>query len=199
MQEFVKQDRSLAQRVLDRIKTLIADIRNIYNKLIAQGSDEIAALRNELETLEKIRDLFFEALDETAPAVNQEQKNTAEAVKYSLNTKFSQSVQEWFDNTTAEERKTSGERFLVGTTTDVLKSIGVKDYNIYFGASKINKIMTDNDSMTLDVIKQAVGLLEEPILVMESKTVEDSIVIFGEVYTKSNKPVMISVLLNPKN
>ena len=74
VQEFVKQDRSLAQRVLDRIKTLIADIRNIYNKLIAQGSDEIAALRNELETLEKIRDLFFEALDETAPAVNQEQK-----------------------------------------------------------------------------------------------------------------------------
>lgn len=120
-------------------------------------------------------------------------------MKYSLNTKFSQSVQEWFDNTTTEERKTSGERFLVGTTTDVLKSIGVKDYNIYFGASKINKIMTDNDSMTLDVIKQAVGLLEEPILVMESKTVEDSIVIFGEVYTKSNKPVMISVLLNPKN
>lgn len=84
VQEFVKQDRILAQRVLDRVKTLIADIRNIYNKLIARGSDEIAALRDELETLEKIRDLFFEALDETAPAVNQEQKNTAEAVKYSF-------------------------------------------------------------------------------------------------------------------
>ena len=80
VQEFVKQDRNAAQRVLDRIKTLIADIRNIYNKLIAQGSDEIAALRDELETLEKIRDLFFEALDETAPAVSQKQKNTAEAV-----------------------------------------------------------------------------------------------------------------------
>lgn len=83
VQEFVKQDRGLAQRVLDRVKTLIADIRNIYNKLIARGSDEISALRNELETLEKIRDLFFEALDETAPAVNQKQKNTAEAVKKS--------------------------------------------------------------------------------------------------------------------
>lgn len=89
VQEFVEQDRSLAQRVLDRVKTLIADIRNIYNKLIARGSDEISALRNELETLEKIRDLFFEALDETAPAVSQKQKNTAEAVKKSTKRTFS--------------------------------------------------------------------------------------------------------------
>lgn len=87
---------------------------------------------------------------------------------------------------------------MVGTTTDVLKGIGVKDYEIYFGGAKIDKILQDNRSMTLETIKQAVMLLEDPILIMESQTVEDSIVVFGEVYTKSEKPVMISVLLNPK-
>lgn len=52
--------------------------------------------------------------------------------------------------------------------------------------------------MTLDTIKDAVMLLEDPILIMESATVKDSVVLFGEVYTSGNKPVMISVLLNPK-
>lgn len=103
VQEFVKQDRSLAQRVLDRVKTLIADIRNIYNKLIAKGYDEIAALRNELETLEKIRDLFFEALDETAPAVNQEQKNTAKAVKYSASISKGNTVEKITRNMSDDE------------------------------------------------------------------------------------------------
>lgn len=107
VQEFVKQDRSLAQRVLDRVKTLIADIRNIYNKLIAQGSDEIAALRDELKTLEEIRDLFFEALDETAPAVNQEQKNTAEAVKKSYKKDKSGKVQNNTIRTFSYEELTS--------------------------------------------------------------------------------------------
>ena len=51
--------------------------------------------------------------------------------------------------------------------------------------------------MDLEIIKQAVNLLEEPILIMKSRTVENSIVIFGDVYA-NNKPVMISVLLNPE-
>lgn len=87
---------------------------------------------------------------------------------------------------------------MVGTTTDLLKSIGVKDYKIYFGGSKIDKILTDNSSMTLDIIKDAVKLLEDPVLIMESATVKNSIVLFGEVHTSGNKPVMNSVLLNPE-
>ena len=127
-----------------------------------------------------------------------EQQDTWKGEKYSVSESFAEELQEWFDTTTAEERKTSGKRFLVGTTTDVLKSIGVKDYSIYFGGSKINKILSGNSSMTLDTIKDAVLLLEDPILVMKSLTVDDSIVLFGNVFTAGNKPVMISVLLNPK-
>lgn len=128
------------------------------------------------------------------------QKNNARAGdKFSVRTAFANELQEWFDTTTHDERKVSGKRFLVGTTTDVLKSIGVRDYQIYFGGSKIDKILEKNSSMDLDTIKRAVNLLENPILIMQSRTVDDSIVLFGDVYTSGGKPVMLSLLLNPKN
>ncbi len=119
--------------------------------------------------------------------------------QYALSSTFTKELQDWFDTTTEEDRATSGKRFLVGTTSAVLKSIGVKEGDIYFGGSKINKILKNNESMTLDIIMQAVNLIEDPILVMKSKTVEDSLVLFGEVYTTGGKPVMLSLLYNPKN
>ena len=124
--------------------------------------------------------------------------NTKKEAMHALSENYENEIQFWYDTTSAEERAKSGKRFLLGRTTNVLRSIGAKDYNIYIGASKINKILTENESMTLDIINSAIRLLEEPILVMQSQTVEDSIVAFGEVYTEGNKPVMVSVLLNPK-
>lgn len=38
--------------------------------------------------------------------------------------------------------------------------------------------------MTLTLIKQAPELLEKPIIVMDSLTRQDSLVILGELYTK---------------
>ncbi len=119
--------------------------------------------------------------------------------RFALAENFRIELREWFENTTQEERAKSGKRFHLGKTTDVLRSIGVRETDIYFGGSKINKILRENDSMSLNAISQTVLLLDNPILIMESRTVEDSIVIFGEVYTTSNKPVMISLLVKPKS
>ena len=118
-------------------------------------------------------------------------------VRYSLNEAFRREITEWFKTTTEEDRLKSGKRFLVGRTGEVLQSIGVPVTDIYFGGSKISKILRGNTSMTLDIVASAVELLENPILVMESQTVDGSLVLFGEVYTTGNKPVMISLLLNP--
>ena len=120
-------------------------------------------------------------------------------MKYSLRTSFANELQGWFDTTTHDERKVSAKRFLVGEATEVLKSIGVRDCPIYFGGSKIEKILEKNTSMNIDVIKQAINLLEAPILIMQSRTVDGSIVLFGDVYTSGGKPVMLSLLLNPQN
>lgn len=176
--------------------TEIAENHHWYNRVMDWIKEMINRLRHRNEQADFIKmQRLLKAAYSQAQSRTVEQSGTKE---HSVSKSFSEELQSWFDTTTPDERKVSGKRFLVGTTTDVLKSIGVKDYAIYFGGSKINKILTDNASMSLDIIKQSVNLLEEPILIMKSQTVEDSIVIFGEVFTEDNKPVMISVLLNPK-
>lgn len=151
-------------------------------------------------SISNLGDEFLNSIWADSSAAQDVQKNNARGGdKFSVRTAFANELQEWFDTTTHDERKVSGKRFLVGTTTDVLKSIGVRDYQIYFGGSKIDKILEKNSSMNLDTIKRAVNLLEDPILIMQSRTVDDSIVLFGDVYTSGGKPVMLSLLLNPKN
>ena len=175
---------------------------NVLKDMYFEGLGEVARQREHFSGLEDLVS-FLDKHNISREGTDLEYyktKNTAnnDGVRMQVREEFASELQEWFDGTTHEERKVSGKRFLVGNTTDVLKSIGIKDYNIYFGGSKIDKIISDNSSMNLNIIKQAVNLLEDPILIMKSRTVDDSIVLFGEVYTEGNKPVMISVLLRPK-
>ena len=120
------------------------------------------------------------------------------SVKNAIRENFSKEFNDWFDNTTADERRSDGGKLLVGTTTDVLKSVGVKNYNIYIGKSKIQKILDMHTDMNRKLIEKAINLLEDPTIILGSNTVENAIVLFGDVFTSGNKPVMLSLLLNPK-
>ena len=72
--EFVAKDRTLAQRVLDHVKGLIAEIKNIYKKLVASGHyDDIAAWQEDLKALEKVNDMMLDAL-----ANIEQRKNTGQ-------------------------------------------------------------------------------------------------------------------------
>ena len=201
LKELSKNNRNLFQRFVDFVKNFIKRTftGNSQKREINKLEQKFIRLVETVDTAETKNDTAEQGETEQGQYSLAENKKITHNMneQKGLNKRFEKELEDWFDKTTAEERKKSGKRFLVGTTTDVLKNIGIKDYNIYFGASKINKILTDNKSMTLDIIKQAVKLLEDPIIIMQSQTVEDSIVIFGEVYAE-NKPVMISVLLNPK-
>lgn len=200
-QELYKQDRTLWEKIKDFFTGLVEKLRSAY-KGIDPDSDIGRVMKRAIQDNETVAQAWAEAVVEAGEnyQLQDGQKNNARAGdKFSVRTAFANELQEWFDTTTHDERKVSGKRFLVGTTTDVLKSIGVRDYQIYFGGSKIDKILEKNSSMDLDTIKRAVNLLENPILIMQSRTVDDSIVLFGDVYTSGGKPVMLSLLLNPKN
>lgn len=195
------QDRTLWEKIKDFFTGLVEKLRNAYQD--AEPDSEIARiLKRAVQDNEALAEAWASAVvdaGENYQLQDGQKKNAQEGVRYSVRTAFANELQEWFDTTTHDERKESGKRFLVGTTTDVLESIGVRDYQIYFGGSKIDKILEKNSSMSLDTIKRAVNLLEDPILIMQSRTVDDSIVLFGDVYTSGGKPVMLSLLLNPKN
>ena len=101
----------------------------------------------------------------------------------------------------AWDGKTEGFSFVLGESPEYLseitingKKIGKKQVRI--DATKVKKIMKDHPEMTIDVIKQLPELLYDPILVFDSNTVKDRLVLLGEVYA-GGKPVMMALEINP--
>ena len=82
--------------------------------------------------------------------------------KYSLNKTFRERIDAW-------DGKTVGFSFVVGETSEVLKSIGVEDKQIRWDATKLQKIMRDHPEMTKEVIKNIPNVIENPILIMDAK------------------------------
>ena len=78
------------------------------------------------------------------PSVTSETANAT--TENLISEKFNAELQEWFERTTSEERAKSGRRFNLGSTSTVLKSIGVRECEIYFGGSKINIILDGNST-----------------------------------------------------
>ena len=85
VEQFAEKNQSLAKRISRHIKKLIADIKNIINKLKASGDyAEIKAWQDDLASLEKLNNMFLDVLDELAEKkadVTTETKNTADEVK----------------------------------------------------------------------------------------------------------------------
>lgn len=140
----------------------------------------------------------------------QAEKNTAQTdggVQMQIRKAFYSEFDAW-------DGKHSNISFTVGTTSDVLKSIGMKDQQIKMHSgmmiSKINK----HPEITRDIFRQVPDLLEKPIIVQFSDAIDpktgkakydDSITVLGELYAKvknngkeENKPVLVALNLLPK-
>lgn len=135
--------------------------------------------------------------DRTDATKNKTAAQEDDGARYSLNPEFNKQFDAWLASG-KKELPGSG-RFLVGTTSDVLKSIGVSDYKIYWSGAKIAKIMAEHPNMTADVIKSVPNVLENPILVMQSQTVVNRITVFGEAVDAEGKPVLAALELSPRN
>lgn len=115
---------------------------------------------------------------------------TAQGTQYSINPDFAQKYDQW-------NKKKTGFQFLIGTTSKPLQSIGINEKSIYWDASKILKIKEKHPAMTDDVIKQVPNILENPILIMDSKTQPGRITLFGDIYDSKGVPVLTILELNP--
>lgn len=156
--------------------------------------------KRQAQTVEGKRQAAFEAASKQAESLNS--KNTATAggeARYSLNERFSQQFDRWINDKDEQGRLKTGGYFNVGTTSEALKSIGVKDYNIYWDKSKIAKIMGKHSGMTAEVIKEVPQILEHPILVMQSQTVANRITIYGETVDADGTPVLVAMELKPQD
>lgn len=88
-------------------------------------------------------------------------------------------------------------KFIIGKTPKVLQSIGLKNYDIVIDKSKIIKILNQHIQMNDELIKKIPDILEKPTLILNSQTVKNRKVVFGEIKDTSGKPVLVAIELNP--
>ena len=176
----------------DFIKNLSVNHRNVFQKMY----DEIKYLcsvatagSKELRQLEKAKKAFAEAYRSNGKA----QKNTADGgVQYSINEKFYDQVNKW-------DGKTTGFSFVVGETSLALQDAGLPQKQIRWDASKIKALLDKHDGMTIDTVKQIPGLLENPVIVVDSKKGNNSKIVMGDVYDENGKIVTAVLLLTPSS
>lgn len=129
-------------------------------------------------------------------------------VKYSVREAFYKEFDAW-------DKKNTHVSFVTGTTSDALKSIGMKDQNIVLRSGTVLQKLKDHPEMTFDIFKGIPELLEHPVIVQFSDAIDpktkrpkydSSITVLGELYadvkegTKTvKKPVLVSLELMPTN
>lgn len=183
-----------ARKLVEAVKTFLRKIRSVF-----QGSrhrqDQAAAEAYgvTVRQLEKAARLWEKAL--TASSKTAQAQKTTEArngnggKRYSIDPNFGERIDAWDGK--------SGKTFQVGRTSKALQSIGVRDKRIIWHSGKVAKILDKHHAMTRDVIKQVPDILENPVVVLESKQSSSRIAVFGEVTDSSGNPVTAILELQP--
>ncbi len=91
------------------------------------------------------------------------------------------------------------------TTPQILQDVGLPDLPILMTAKHLKSATHDSGADTMnyhalgsDMVKQLPELLSDPVMIMDSLTREDSIVVVTESHDKENRPVIGAIKVNGK-
>lgn len=186
-----RENRSLFDTIREWVVDFAAKIKKAFDGVKAVHTEALAMLRY-ADELQKIWD---DALVDAAHRNSRAKENAAQKrdgnVQHSIDRNFASEIDAWDGKT--------DKTFRIGTTSDELKSIGVKDRNIIWHSKKISKILKDHRGMTKAIIKQVPEILEHPVIVLQSKSSGSRLAIFGEVQDANGAPVTAILELQPTN
>lgn len=94
--------------------------------------------------------------------------------------------------------KEGGLEFVVGEVGAPLKSLGVQDSEIVLLSDKLAKIKKDHPAMTDEVIRQLPEVVENPVVVMRSRRLQNRLTMFANVKDADGNPVLAVVTIDPK-
>ena len=187
MEQLAAENKGLFQKITDFLKELFADIKKAFKG--AYLGNEAKAMQQHMDELQKIWDKALVGAVKQNNNYELAQKNKGQA-KYSISESFEKEYNNW-------DKKNPLYHFKVGKTSKVLQDLGIKKQDIIWDSSKIVKIKAKHPEMTDNIIKQVPNILEDPIIVMRSKTNSDRMTMFGEVYTTEGKPILAVLELHP--
>ena len=187
-----EQQRSILQTVADFFRDIANKISQYIEEHVMSDTAKMG-LRADEQQVRQIRETVLSVLEDTIGSVSDIQDTK---VKKSLNVDFASEVDAWYNDEEAFAKK--GGFFMVGRTSEALKTIGVKEQDITWDKSKIKAILKDHPEMDINIIKAVPEVIENPIIVMQSKTRLNSITVLGEVQAKNEQPVMVAMHLQPE-
>lgn len=188
IRELVNENRPLAVKIQSWIRGFLESIEKALTAL-GLKSPEVRALEGDTEALEKISGMFKSALEDAKENKSEKTSKTND-VKYSINPEFAHRYDEWNKNEI-------GGYFFLGTTSEPLQSIGINPAEIYWDKSKIKAIKKKHPTMTDSIIKQVPNVLENPVLITQSMTSTNRVVVLGELYDENGHPIVAALELKP--
>ena len=176
---FKKADTLKVNELLQQFSN--GEVRAKYREMYNKGEIDIKGLQDEIVKLRG------EVVKEV---VNKQHK-----IQFSKSSTFENEINNW-------DKKNSSLTFYVGETSNVLSNVKIDgekigDRKIYFDSSKIIKILKDHKEVGIDTIKQIPDVLEQPIVILQSKKFKSRIILYGELYGKNGEPISVVLELKP--
>lgn len=184
--DFIRQDRGLATKV-----------RDFYYKAL----DKLGLLEEKKKAQLMWRDAYREAvLNVKDGKVESEGKSEP---RFKINPTFERAFDNWVNNL----KRKSGITLKVGSTSEALKSINVKDQTIYWSTTKINDTLKKHTDIDINTLKYIPNLIENPVLILRERPQyskrenrgNNRIYLLGDLYNENGIPVMAFLELEPKD
>ena len=160
------------EKLIGKLKDFIAKVKAYFDGLTTNTKAEAALLKEMrdggLHYLERIVEAYDKAA--TAAVENYQGAETrsegkAQMDQMEIREAFADEIEQW-----VKDGKPEGVRFTLGSTGPVLQGLGAIESDIYMEGDKISTILRDHPEMTLAEIKKIPQILEDPALVLKSKT-----------------------------
>ncbi|MBR2408914.1 MAG: hypothetical protein IKB07_08160 [Lachnospiraceae bacterium] len=188
------------KEVIDKIRAWLKELLGVYQS----NSEEAKAVRKYDAKMAELQKAWDEAFAKAVRANQAMQNSETEDVAASERTQNSDRItkkimQDFGRQYDAWDKKNPRLRFKVGVTGNALETLGVPKKGIFIDSSKLASILNDHPEMK-DVVKKLPLLINDPILVMDSRSVSGRLVLTGELlvdYKIKNNPVMVALELHP--
>ena len=190
VEQLAKENLSLAEKIRDWLREWVENLKIALEGLQADRTESRAMMQYARELQEIWDNALMDAArnnrgtaQETAPVESRRQ----------VRENFSNEIDSWVKDDMPE-----GVRFTLGSTGPVLQGLGAIESDIYMEGDKIKKIMQDHPEMTLAEIKKVPQILEDPAMVLKSKTRTNSLVVLGTYQAQNGRPILAAMDLLPR-
>lgn len=190
VEQLAKENRSLAEKIRDWLREWVENLKIALEGLQADRTES----RTMMQYARELQEIWDNALMDAARNNRGTSREAAPAEsRRQVRENFSNEIDSWVKDDMPE-----GVRFTLGSTGPVLQGLGAIESDIYMEGDKIKKIMQDHPEMTLAEIKKVPQILEDPAMVLKSKTRTNSLVVLGTYQAQNGRPILAAMDLLPR-